>query len=305
MFSFSFFGSESETQDQQQPSQVSSGSGGEDKPDPDEEPSIASQIFGFFAANTEDGTSAPTPVFERAAQSPVAKTLSEMAQTISNMADETIRTLSPAPTQTKMSYRRKTVNSTSNLVQQDARKTERGQTISDRQYSLNSEDEKKFQPIGPHYNYNKSAKQSPLLTSFSRNRGSYKKREMEVANIVSQTRAAMNNVQKQEAYTVNDYSRGSINKKLSSIDENSVAQLEDAPEQPSTVETTGPQIRYDSEYYLTKNIESNEELENNDIHTTEVTALFDSFISTDQDVTFYQEDEDDEICNLIGYNKHT
>lgn len=81
---------------------------------PQRDRSLSSQFFSFFTEETAIEDADANNDVGTIRDSPVAKTLSEMAQSLSDMADETIRTFSPAPvvppvTPGKISYRRKTV----------------------------------------------------------------------------------------------------------------------------------------------------------------------------------------------------
>ena len=189
--------------------------------------SFSAQFFSFFSEENQAERADDCNEVGAISNSPVAKTLSEMAQSLSEMADETIRTFSPAPAVPpvqpgKISYRRKTVFApTGHLTEV----LESGPTQNPSQPSLQNlaamnpssngtshigreggtaltvpekpEPPADFSHKFPSYRSVKEGKDVPLLTSLSRNRPSFKDRESTISQIATKTKSEQETLQEQ------------------------------------------------------------------------------------------------------------
>lgn len=177
---------------------------------PQRDRSLSAQFFSFFADDDQAENAADCNEVAAINDSPVAKTLSEMAQSLSEMADETIRTFSPSPAVPpaqpgKLSYRRKTVFAptghlteeleapapvvppASSLLQVATDNTLLAPPEPDTLSTLEVPTET---PVEIHHKYRsvKEGKDVPLLTALSRNRPSFKVRESTINQIANKTK---------------------------------------------------------------------------------------------------------------------
>lgn len=233
MFSFSFFSQPEAT--------VPPGPPAAPPDDAVPEKSFGDQIFSFFAEPappTDPDKPGVEEVTRKTTDSPVAKTLSEMAQTISDMADETIRSLSPATIPTKappvkLSYRRKTVFAPPDILPPiSSPKLEKSATVpapalkehEDTAVPTNTADvsvtisptlPESHSPEPSHkypsYGKTKPQESAPLLTAITRNRPSVRKREHAVAEIASKAKSSQ--AHQHEDFHVSDFGSG-MQKKL-------------------------------------------------------------------------------------------
>lgn len=177
---------------------------------PQRDRSFSTQFFSFFGDESEPATAGAAQSEDsgepglQIRDSPVAKTLSEMAQTFSDLADETIRTFSPAPPPVvqppKISYRRKTVFApTGHLTDPD---NPGGSLLASLQEDPPKPSTSEFSHRFPSYNKTKQAEETPLLTSFSKNRSSFKLRDSAVERIASKAKTQLE--APTEAFTVSN-----------------------------------------------------------------------------------------------------
>ncbi|KAL5266048.1 hypothetical protein ACHWQZ_G006635 [Mnemiopsis leidyi] len=187
--------------------------------------SFSAQFFSFFSEENHAEHADDCNEVGAISNSPVAKTLSEMAQSLSEIADETIRTFSPAPAVPpvqpgKISYRRKTVfaptghltevlesgpsqdqPSLQNLAAMNPSSNETSRTGreggSNSIGSENSDNSSDFSHRFPSYRSVKQGKDVPLLTSLSRNRPSFKDRESTISQIATKTKTEQETPQEQ------------------------------------------------------------------------------------------------------------
>ena len=242
-------------------------------PSQQRERSYSETFFSFFSEG--DGYEEGSDM--RNSASPVHKTLSEMAQTLSDMADETIRTFSPAPVPEappKISYRRKTVCMpgglpTSSLAQLHAASVSEEPAHQGLEPLLTltaaaaepTPDELTIPDNFPSYRPSTKDKETPLLTSFSRGRPSFHVRDSAINKIAARTKTELED--KNETPQVRNFSGM---KQLSSINELSqedctttagfsvsedftMGALAEVPEEHFH-QAPEPMIRYDSEDYL-------------------------------------------------------
>ncbi|XP_063677512.1 synaptotagmin-like protein 4 isoform X4 [Bolinopsis microptera] len=254
--------------------------------------SLSAQFFSFFSDENQVVNADACNEVGAISNSPVAKTLSEMAQSLSEMADETIRTFSPAPAvvppvdpivvqPAKISYRRKTVFApTGHLTQVlgPSGNPSSGPSLllQASQNPVNSIPEEpepastlevpdEFYHNFPSYKSVKKEKEVPLLTSFSRNRASFKDRESAVSQIATRTKTELEE-SAQEQFTVSNLTGlpsagGQKVSQLSSISEQESPNLDpETPEISSVKEESLPSVenqpgaiyKYDSEDYMTE-----------------------------------------------------
>ena len=262
---------------------------------PQRDRSLSAQFFSFFSDENEPDNAVDCNEVGAISDSPVAKTLSEMAQSLSEMADETIRTFSPAPVVPpvqpgKISYRRKTVFaptghltevlgpggtpnaqlSLQNLAAAHLSATPNSTTTTEEESPAAptvepmAEVNHKF----PSYRSVKEGKDVPLLTSLSRNRSSFKDRESMISQIATKTKSEQLETL-QEQFTVSNLtglpSAGS-NKlsQLASISEHESHNPDpETPEISSVREESLPSVenhpgaiyKYDSDDYFLETVE--------------------------------------------------